>query len=162
MIKKYTAVVLVMVLIFRMLSIEAYAAFPTFVWIEEYRSDLYAADIPSDDTAAFGSYFHVTDTRFLDGDVEETTAPGDNFPVFDTIDDGLSTPNDIEEKELIPDDGMNNVVDEEEEPDFAAQSITSYDIKPEEQEEQPISDEGMIIQVVTDEEPDIPVNDISS
>lgn len=151
-----------MVLIFRMLSIEAYAAFPTFVWTEEYRSGLYAVDMLSDDTAALGSYFLVTDTRFLDGDVEKTTAPGDNFPVFDTIDDGLSTPNDIEEKEPIPDDGMNNVVDEEEEPDFAAQSITSYDIEPEEQEEQPIPDDGMIIQVVIDEEPDFPVKVISS
>lgn len=88
-------------------NINSYAAFPTFVWTEEYKSELYAVEMTVEEAG-----------------VEEII-------VFDTIDDEPATPTDIEEKEPAPDEGMNITADDEiEEPDTAAQSITSYDIEP--------------------------------
>ena len=158
---KRIAVTLVMILIFRILAITAYAAFPTFIWTEEYRSELYAVEMVADGLAA--------------SDDEEII-------VFDKLEDAPATPTDIEKKEPVTDAEMNNAADEEE-PDSVAQSITSYDIELEvvedgmepvetrEEEhttepaidEQEEPDDAMIITATnTDEEPDTPLDDISS
>lgn len=109
-----TLVVLVAIILIG--SINSYAAFPTFVWTEENRSELYAVEMAEDG---------VDDTTATT-DAESITA----FLVFDSDEDGLSTPTDLDEKEPSTDEGMNIAADEEEESDSIAQSITSYEIEP--------------------------------
>ena len=54
--------------------------------------------------------------------------------VFDTVDDEPATPTDLDENESIPDEEMSDAADEDD-PASVAQSITSYDIEPEIEEE---------------------------
>ena len=115
-------------------TINSYAAFPTFVWTEEYRSELYAVEM-----------------------AKETGV--EDLIVFDVIEDEPATPTDIEEP--ASDEGMNATADEEEDSDSDAQSIASYDIEPaeeqqEDKEEQPTLDDT---KTNTDEEPDTPVEE---
>lgn len=102
-------------------TINFYAAFPTFVWTGEYRSRLYAVEMAEDDG------------------VDDTAATTDSESitvslVFDTVDDEPATPTDLDENESIPDEEMSDAADEDD-PASVAQSITSYDIEPEIEEE---------------------------
>lgn len=137
---KRTLAAVMIAMAIRICSITALAAFSTFVWTEEYRSELYAVEI-------------------MDEGVDNTAATTDaqSITVFDTAEDELATPTDLDS--TSPDEGMNDAVDDviEEEPDSVAQFITSYDIElevvedgMEPEEEQPIPDEGMN---VTGDEP---------
>lgn len=99
-------------------TINSYAAFSTFVWTEEYRSELYAVEI-MDDTAALGSYSPV---------IEAAASDAEEDIVSDALDDDPATPTDLDTASSY--EGMNIAGDGEiEEPDSVAQSITSYDIE---------------------------------
>lgn len=117
---KRTLAALMIAMAIRICSITALAAFSTFVWTEEYRSELYAVEI-MDDTDALGSYSPVIDA----------TASGDEeVIVFDTVEDEPATPTDIEEREPIPDEGMNATGNEpSDDADTDVIFITSYDVE---------------------------------
>ena len=109
-------IIVVLVAISLIGSINSYAAFPTFVWTDEYRSELYAVEMLEegvDDTAA------KTDAESITVSL-----------LFDTAEDDPATPSDLDT--TAPDEGMNIAVDDEieEDTDAVAQFITSYDIEP--------------------------------
>ena len=110
-----TLVVLVAIILIG--SINSYAAFPTFVWTEEYRSRLYAVEIMND-TAALGSYSPV---------IEAAASDAEEDIVSDALDDDPATPTDLDTASSY--EGMNIAGDGENEPDSVAESITSYDIE---------------------------------